>query len=149
MKLLRRRLPLACLAFAACASSIEVERPEHAAEAELRQFQQSQDLFRQQNTVPMVFDFAGHGRVTVREITMDGFPGNTYLRCRFHYQNRTDKPVVQAFVSLDIVDAENRVRSSQTCHCIIPFPEPMERGAWYAARLGLAHPLHRRTAAGR
>lgn len=135
MNLPRRHLSLPLLLLSACASSVELERPEHALEAELRQFQQAQDVFRQQNTVPMEFNFQGHGRVTVRDITLDGFPGNSYLRCRFHYQNRTDKPVVQAFVTLDLVDAKDRVRSSQTCHCIVPYPIPLERGSYYSDEL--------------
>jgi hypothetical protein len=132
----RRHLPsLPMLLLSACAAAVEVERPQHALEVELRQFQQAQDMFRQQNTAPLQFEFQGHGRVTVKEITLDGFPSNSYLRCRFHYQNRTDKPVVQAFVSLDLVDAQDRVRSSQTCHCIVPYPVPIERGAYYADEL--------------
>lgn len=92
-------------------------------------------MFRAQNTGPFDFDFAGHGRVTVREITLDGFPGHTYLRCRFHYQNRTRQPVMQAIVSLDVLDAQDRVVSTQSCYCIVPVPIPIARGSYYSDEL--------------
>jgi hypothetical protein len=81
------------------------------------------------------FDFEGHGRVTVREITLDGFPGSTYLKCRFHYQNRTKKPIVQTWVSLDILDAEGRIVSSQRAHLIVPVPMPIARGSYFSDEL--------------
>ncbi len=73
--------------------------------------------------------------MTVREISLDGFPGGTYLRCRFHYQNRTDKPVVQAWVSLDVLDAEKNPVATQTAHCIVPIPVPIARGSYYSDEL--------------
>lgn len=132
-----RSLPFALplLLAVACASPGHTERREHPHELELRELQQAQQLFREQNTVPQVFDFEGHGRVTVREISLDGFPGGTYLRCRFHYQNRTDKPVVQAWVSLDVLDAEKNPVATQTAHCIVPIPVPIARGSYYSDEL--------------
>lgn len=120
---------------AACANPVEIERPEHVLEAELRHFQAIQQVFRAENIGVHTFDFEGHGRVTVREITLDGFPGSAYLRCRFHYQNRTTKPVVQSWVSLDVLDAEGRIVSTQACHCIVPIPMPIGRGAYYSDEL--------------
>jgi len=92
-------------------------------------------VFREQNSGVHKFDFEGHGRVTVREITLDGFPGSTYLKCRFHYQNRTKKPVVQSWVSLDVLDAEGRIVSTQSCHLIVPVPIPIARGSYYSDEL--------------
>ena len=126
-------LPL--LFAAACATPVEIERPEHVLEAELREFQEIQRVFRAENIGTHTFDFEGHGRVTVREITLDGFPGSTYVRCRFHYQNRTEKPVVQSWVSLDVLDGEGRIVSSQSCHCIVPVPIPIARGSYYSDEL--------------
>ena len=60
--------------------------PEHVLEVELREFQQAQQVFREQNIGSHQFDFEGHGRVTVREVLLEGFPGGAYLKCRFHYQ---------------------------------------------------------------
>jgi len=132
----RNHRPLAALlALAACATPVEIERPEHTLQVELREFQQAQRVFREHNIGSTVLDFPDHGRVTVREITLDGFPGHAYLRCRFHYQNRTPKPVVQAWVSLDVLDASGQIVSTQSCHCIVPVPIPIERGSYYSDEL--------------
>ncbi|MFK7743230.1 MAG: hypothetical protein AB8H80_23140 [Planctomycetota bacterium] len=116
-------------------ASVRVDEPEHVLEAELRDFQAAQQVFRERNMGKHEFDFDGHGRVTVREITLDGFPGNTYLRCRFHFQNRTVKPIVQSWVSLDVLDAEGRIVSTQSCHLIVPVPMPIARGSYYSDEL--------------
>ncbi len=108
---------------------------EHALEAELRDFQEAQRVFRERNMGMHDFDFAGHGRVTVRQILLEGFPGGAYLKCRFHFQNRTEKPVVQSWVCLDVLDAEGRLVSSQTCHLVVPTPMPIARGSYYADEL--------------
>lgn len=126
-------LPL--LLATACATSVQVERPEHALQTELQDFQTAQQVFREQNMGVHQFDFEGHGRVTVREITLDGFPGSAYLKCRFHYQNRTKKPVVQSWVSLDVLDADGRIVSTQSCHVIVPVPIPLARGSYYSDEL--------------
>ena len=126
-------LPL--LLATACATPVRVETGEHVLEAELREFQEAQRVFREQNTGTHQFDFEGHGRVTVRSITLEGFPGGTYLKCRFHYQNRTKKPVVQSWVSLDVLDAEGRMISTQSCHLVVPVPVPIARGSYYADEL--------------
>lgn len=120
---------------AACASPAPTGSRTHELEVELRRLQSSQQVFREQNTVPQIFDFEGHGRVTVREITLDGFPGNSYLRCRFHYENRTDKPVVQSWVMLDVLDAEGELVASQATVCIIPHPMPIARGSYVSDEL--------------
>lgn len=132
----RRRLVTSTLLLAAaCATPVEIDRPEHVLEAELRTFQTIQRVFREQNITPMQFDFPGHGRVTVRDVSLDGFPGGSYVRCRFHYQNRTEKPVVQSWVSLDVLDSEGRLVASQACVCIIPVPMPIARGSYYSDEL--------------
>jgi hypothetical protein len=131
----RRTLASLPLLLVACATPVEIERPEHVLEAELREFQEIQRVFRAENIGTHTIDFEGHGRVTVREITLDGFPGSAYVRCRFHYQNRTAKPVVQSWVSLDVLDGEGRIVSSQSCHCIVPVPIPIARGSYYSDEL--------------
>lgn len=127
-------LPLLLLA-AACANPRAIEAREHELEAELRVFQDAQQVFREQNTGVHTFDFEGHGRVTVREILLEGFPGGAYLKCRFHFQNRTAKPIVQSFVSLDVLDNNGQLVSSQMCHVIVPTPQPLARGSYYADEL--------------
>ena len=124
-----------CLFAAACATPVEMGPRRDAREDALRELQLLQGVFRTQYSGSHVFNFANHGRVTVREISLDGFPGNTYVRCRFHYQNRTDKPVMQSWVSLDIVDADGRVVGTQSCHMVMPTSTAIERGAYYSDEL--------------
>ena len=127
-------LPL-LLFVTACANSAPFAPSEHPLEAELDAFKTAQRVFREQNIGQHQFDFKGHGRVTVREILLEGFPGGAYLKCRFHYQNRTKKPVVQSWVSLDVLDADGHVVSSQSCHLVVPTPQPIARGSYYADEL--------------
>lgn len=135
MTSLRSLTPVALLLAAACATPVAIVHPEHAALAELRTFQIDQQVFREQNIPPMQLDFPGHGRVTVREISLDGYPGNTYVRCRFNYQNRTEKPVVQAWIVLDVLDPEGRVVASQASVAIVPVPIALQRGSNFADEL--------------
>jgi hypothetical protein len=107
----------------------------HTLTDDLHRFQQLQGVFRSQYSGKHVFDFEGHGRVTVREISLDGFPGHSYVRCRFHYQNRTAKPVVQSWISLDVLDADGRVVSTQSCHMVMPTSTAIDRGAYYSDEL--------------
>jgi hypothetical protein len=135
MNAMRHLTSAAFLVVAACATPVADGSSAAARQLELREFQRAQQVFREENSGSFQFDFPGHGRVTVREITLDGFPGSTYLLCRFHYQNRTEQPVVQTWVSLDVLDAENNVAGSQTCHCIVPVPIPIAREAYYSDEL--------------
>jgi hypothetical protein len=135
--LLSLTLGTSCAHHAPSASSGTSLAPpaEHALEAELRDFQEAQRVFRERNMGMHDFDFEGQGRVTVREILLEGFPGGAYLKCRFHFQNRTSKPVVQSWVCLDVLDAAGRLVSSQTCHLVVPTPAPIARGSYYADEL--------------
>ncbi|MBL8724497.1 MAG: hypothetical protein JNK49_10650 [Planctomycetes bacterium] len=133
----RRRFgfPALLLFAAACASPGAAGSKTHPLEQELSQFQACQQVFREQNTAPYTFDFPGHGRVTVREVTLDGFPGNTYVRCRFHYQNRTAKPVARAWVYLDVLDGQGRMVGSQASILFMPIPTEIARGSYFADEL--------------
>lgn len=127
-------LPLSL--FAACAAPA----PRPAASAapqvqELRELQHIQDVFRAQYTTRQALDFDGHGRVTVLDVSLDGFPGNTYVRCRFQYQNRTAKPIVQAWVSLDVLDADGDPVDTRTACLILPTASPIARGSYYVDEL--------------
>lgn len=101
----------------------------------LQELQQEQRRFAASTVLPQAFDFPGHGRVTVREVSLDGYPGNTYVRCRWHYRNTTGKPVLRAFVSLDVLDAEGRMVGSKVCVCIFPSIRPIYEGTYYADEL--------------
>lgn len=135
MKLRRTAHVLPLLMACACATPVATGRPTPDQQIQLLDLQSAQQVFREQNTVPQTFDFPGHGRVTVRDITLDGFPGNTYVRCRFHYQNRTDKPVVQSWVSLDVLDGQGRLVASQASVCIVPHPIAIARGSYFSDEL--------------
>ncbi|MFY9345072.1 MAG: hypothetical protein WAT39_21455 [Planctomycetota bacterium] len=135
MKPARRLLLASLLLGSACATPTTNGRRSHQAELDLREFQMVQDVFRTEYTGKHEFDFEGHGRVTVREVSLDGFPGHSYVRCRFHYQNRTDKPVVQAWVSLDVLDKEGNVVATETSHCIVPTSTAIERGSYFSDEL--------------
>jgi len=126
-------LPLALAA--ACATPVTIESPNRALLTEFRDLQTTQHVFREQNSGTHEFDFEGHGRVTVTQITLDGFPGSAYVRCRFYYQNRTKKPVVQSWVSLDVLDSEGVVVATQSAHLIVPVPIPIARGSYFADEL--------------
>ena len=131
-----RSLVVSALLFAsACATPVEMSSARLTLTDDLHRFQQLQGVFRSQYSGKHVFDFEGHGRVTVREISLDGFPGHGYVRCRFHYQNRTPKPVVQSWISLDVLDADGRVVSTQSCHMVMPTCSAIDRGAYYSDEL--------------
>jgi hypothetical protein len=125
----------AFLLAAACATPVEMGRSRDHREQALRAFQDDQAVFRSQYTGRHQFDFDGHGRVTVRDISLDGFPGNTYVRCRFHYQNRTRTPVVQTWISLDILDADGGVVASQSVRLVMPTSTAIARGSYFSEEL--------------
>jgi hypothetical protein len=127
-----------CALGAACATPVATSTPEHPRHTELRQFQGLQQVFREQNTTPQQFDFADKSRVTVDDVSLDGWPGNAYVRCRFSYQNRTEKPVVQSWVSLDVLDQDGALVASETTRLILPIPYPIARGSYFADELRTA-----------
>ena len=135
MNALRTLIAIPVLLAVACTTPVATPVHDNGKQEELDQFRATQQVFREQNTGVHKFEFEGHGRVTVRAISLEGFPGSTYLKCRFHYQNRTIKPVVQCWVSLDVLDPEGRTVSTQSCHLIVPVPIPIARGSYYSDEL--------------
>ena len=140
-------IPLISLA-ASCASSYHRDGYDYGSSesaqhrfAELRTLQDAQQVFSEQNRGSHQFDFKGHGRVTVREILLEGYPGNVYLKCRYHYQNRTDKAVVQSYVSLDALDKNGNLIASSTQRLIVPVPIAIARGAHIAHELRTQIPM--------
>lgn len=81
------------------------------------------------------WSFPTHGDVTVRSIALEGYPGNTYVRCKFTYQNTTGQPVSRSFVSLDVLDAEGHMVSSQVSVLIVPVPIPIAAGSYFCDEL--------------
>jgi hypothetical protein len=127
-------LPLLAV-LAACAAPPAPPQAPPPQVQELREFQHIQNVFRAQYNSRQTLDFDGHGRVTVLDVSLDGFPGNTYVRCRFQYQNRTRRPVVQAWISLDVLDAEGDPVDTRTCVAILPTASPIARGSYYVDEL--------------
>lgn len=101
----------------------------------MRELEAEQKRFAAGVRVPEKREFPGHGQVTIRQLSLEGYPGNTYVKCRWHYQNNTGKPVSRAFVTLDVLDGEQHVVASQTCVCIFPGIRPIEEGTFYADEL--------------
>jgi hypothetical protein len=132
---MRALLPVAFLFAAGCATHEQsLPTPGQRWDA-LHEFQHLQGVFRAQYSGHHEFDFPDHGRVTVREISLDGFPGHTYVRCRFHYQNRTPKPVVQSWVSLDVLDADGKVVATDSVNLVMWTSSAIDRGSYYAEEL--------------
>ncbi len=137
----RTLLPLLlCLPIGACAIHTKSSDASLGAYPELQKalndFQAQQGQFLAQNPIPQVFDFADAGRVTIRDISLDGYPGSAYVRARFLYQNTTGRPVNRAWVSLDVLDAEDRLVASQVSVVIVwAAPMPIASNSFYADEL--------------
>ncbi|GAB4147133.1 MAG: hypothetical protein Fur0037_15280 [Planctomycetota bacterium] len=105
----------------------ELQRALDAFRAEQRAFAESRPK--------TVWEFPGAGTVTVREVSLDGYPGNSYVRCKFLYRNTTRKPVSRVWVSLDVLDAEGKLVASQSSLLIVPIPIPIAKGSYFADEL--------------
>jgi hypothetical protein len=125
------------LVFAGCALTTgSVEAPIYPQKQQaLDDFKVEQHRFNSKVVLPRTFEFPGQGTVTVRELSLDGYPDNSYVRCRFHYQNTTGKNVVRSLVSLDVLDAHGKMVASQISVLIIPVPIPIAHGSYFADEL--------------
>jgi hypothetical protein len=124
------------LATASCATSdAHPLDPYPELKQALVEFKQQQAEFNQRLELPKNYDFPGAGRVSVRQLSLDGYPGNTYVRCRFTYQNTTGKPVMHATVSLDVLNAAGKVVARQSSVCIVPVPVPLAEGSMFSDEL--------------
>lgn len=94
-----------------------------------------QQEFAASTPVPQRFEFPGAGVVTVLDCSLDGYPGNTYVRARLEYQNTTGAPVVRSWLTLDVLDGDGRMVASQATVCIIPIPIPIQHGAYFVDEL--------------
>ncbi len=138
MKTNRRANLVLCLVLGACASSPHSEREETAyaaLSASMESLKVAQQRFVAGNETPRSIDFDGNGKVTIRQLSLDGYPGNTYVRCRFHYTNNTGRPVNRALISLDVLDGKGELVASQVSVCIFPTPRAIHDGTFYADEL--------------
>lgn len=119
----------------ACAAPSSLHQHYPNPDGPFADFQARQQVFRAQNSGLQSFDFPGQGRVTVRDISLDGFPGHAYVRCRFHFQNRSERPIVQTWVTLEVLDPQGNAVASETAVCIVPSPSAIMRGAYFADEL--------------
>ncbi len=103
--------------------------------ASMQTLQDEQKRFTASNQLPQTLDFDRNGRVTIRQLSLDGYPGNTYVRARFHYQNNTGRPVLRALISLDVLDARGEMVASQVSVCIFPTPRAIHDGTFFADEL--------------
>jgi hypothetical protein len=103
--------------------------------AALNDFQREKAVFKVKYPTPHQLDFPGAGRVHVREIELAGYPGNAFVRCRFQYRNTTGTPVVRAWVSLDVLDAEGTMVASQVSVLVSPAAEAIGYGNYFSDEL--------------
>lgn len=101
----------------------------------MAEFKVQQADFNQRLELPKNYDFPGAGRVSVRQLSLEGYPGNTYVRCRFTYQNTTGKPIMHATVSLDVLNAAGKVVARQSSVCIVPTAVPIAEGSLFSDEL--------------
>lgn len=131
------RSPLLCvLLLAPACTTVEAEGSIYPSLLEaMHELNAEEARFAAATTLPKRLEFPGNGRVVIRELSLDGYPGNSYVRCRFHYENTTGEPVLRSFVSLDVLDSEGRMVASQVSVCIFPTPRAIYDGTFYADEL--------------
>src|SRR5262245_2590451 len=128
-------LVLFLLATACAAPAIEESNAYPELMTAMTDLQAEQQRFAATTVLPQTFKFPGQGRVVARIVSLDGYPGNTYVRCRFHYFNDTGRPVARSLVSLDVLDGAGRMVASQVSVCIFPTPRAIYDGTFYADEL--------------
>lgn len=129
---------LLCFLSAACAtgSGNDSEGTAYPALlASMQNLEAEQKRFAATTQLPQTLDFGTDGRVVVRQLSLDGYPGNTYVRCRFHFQNNTGRPVLRAVIALDVLDSKGELVASQSSVCIFPTPRAIHDGTFFADEL--------------
>lgn len=129
---------LLCFLSAACATSSGSDSEGTAYPAlvaSMQHLEAEQKRFAATTELPQTIDFGKDGRVVVRQLALDGYPGNTYVRCRFHFQNNTGRPVLRAVIALDVLDSKGELVASQSSVCIFPTPRAIHDGTFFADEL--------------
>ena len=84
---------------------------------------------------PRVVVFPGHGEITVGDWKLEGYPGNTYVRARFTYENTTGRQVDWVRVWLTVMDAEGVMVARQPTELFMPMDLPFNPGTLFADEL--------------
>jgi hypothetical protein len=126
---------LAAALGAACVSDHDLLSNYPELQVAFHDLQARQKQFAEDTRVPQTLDFKGMGTVTIRHLSLDGYPGNTYLRCRFHYTNTTGKPVAFAKVALEVLNGRGQLVAGQTSTCIFPSIRPIYQGTFFSDEL--------------
>lgn len=84
---------------------------------------------------PRVVHFPGHGEITVREWALEGYPGNTWVRARFTYENTTGRAIDYVSVWLTVMDSEGVPVARQSTDLFMPTGLGMNPGTLFADEL--------------
>lgn len=84
---------------------------------------------------PRVAHFPGHGEITVRDWALEGFPGHTWVRARFTYENTTGRPIDYVTVWLTVMDADGRPVARQSTDLFMPTGLALAAGSLFADEL--------------
>ena len=120
---------------AACATSEPVISAYPELAQAMRDLEDEQKRFNTTLVLPKKFVFPGNGEVIVRDVSLDGYPGNTYVRARWSWQNTTGRPVVRSLVSLDVLDGQGHVVASKVSVCIFPAVRMLEDATYFTDEL--------------
>ena len=69
----------------------------------------------------------------VRELALEGYFGNIYVRSKFHFKNASHRNIRCCWVSLDVLDAKGTMVSSQVSVLITPVATAIPSGGTYFA----------------
>ena len=139
----RKTILLSALVLSGCATSAlpELQSYEDRLAAMMRPFEdlkrQKADLWRLGHE-PQVFDFEGHGRVTVRRWQLAGWPGEVYVQARVTFENTTDHPISEAFVWLDVLDNDDQPAGSTAVRLVNPMGYAFWPGHTYTTEIRAA-----------
>lgn len=81
---------------------------------------------------PQEFEFEGHGKVTVTNWSLTGWPGEVYVNADVRYENTTDQPVTHAIVWLEVLDANGNVVGSTAQRLFNPMGYSLWPGSFHS-----------------
>ncbi len=84
---------------------------------------------------PRVVVFPGHGEITVRDWSLEGYPDKTYVRARFTYENTTGREVEWVRVWLTVMNADGDKVARKTAELFMPMGLPFRPGTLFGDEL--------------